>query len=197
VCDGDIFHEVALVEDVASGDGDGDVEEIGVLFGGVGKDTHFVEEGGEFGGGEGETGAGVEVGDFGGHFTGFDGWTETGAAIMFRVDLNWFNTKSNVRFGYVERGEEREGFGRVDGEHCDHGVDYDFEFGLVGGSAVDEDVCCIKCNLGKVAVDNRRKTENLVIRVVKDGIARRISNNMQILSNMFIVLHQIPWSKYG
>jgi hypothetical protein len=188
VCDGDVFHEVALVEDVASGDGDGDVEEIGILCGGVGKDTHFVEEGGEVGGREGETGAGVEVRDFGGHFTGFNGWTETGAAIVFRVDLNGFNARF-VRLECGRGGEEREGFRRVDGEHCDHGVDDDFEFSLIGGSAIDEDICRIEGNLGKVAVDDRRKTENIVIRVVKNRISRRISNDMQIFSNVFIILH--------
>ena len=76
---------------------------LGSFFGGVGKDTHFVEEGGEVGGGEGETGAGVEVGDFGGHFAGFNGWTETCAAIVFRVDLNGFN----ARFIRWECGEGR------------------------------------------------------------------------------------------
>ena len=80
------------MEDVASGDGDGDVKEIGVCGGGIGKYAHFCEEGGEVDGGEGETSAGVEVGDFGGHFTGFDVGTETRAAIVFRVDLNGFNT---------------------------------------------------------------------------------------------------------
>ena len=59
----------------------------------MGKDIHFVEEGGELGGGERETGTGVKVGDFGRHFTRFDVWTETGTAVVFRVDLNGFNTR--------------------------------------------------------------------------------------------------------
>jgi hypothetical protein len=45
------------------------------------------------GGGEGEAGTGVEVGDFGGHFTRLHVWTETGAAVVLRVDLNRFNTR--------------------------------------------------------------------------------------------------------
>ena len=93
VCDSDVFHEIALMEDVTSGYGDGDVEEIGVCFCRIGKDVHFVEEGGELGGGEGEASTGVEVGDFSGHFTRFYVWTETRAAVVFRVDLNRFNTR--------------------------------------------------------------------------------------------------------
>ena len=45
------------------------------------------------GGGEGQAGAGVEVGDFSSHFTRFYVWTETGTAVVFRVDLNGFNTR--------------------------------------------------------------------------------------------------------
>jgi hypothetical protein len=94
------------------------------------------------------------------------------------------------------KGEEREGFGRVDGEHCDHGVDDDFEFGLIGSSAINEDVCSIESNLCKIAVDNRRKTENIVIGVVKDWVSRCISNNMQILAEVFVILTSDPWPKY-
>jgi hypothetical protein len=45
------------------------------------------------GGGEGEASTGVEVGDFSGHFTRFYVWTETCAAVVFRVDLNGFDTR--------------------------------------------------------------------------------------------------------
>jgi hypothetical protein len=93
---GNIFHEIALVEDIASGDGDGNVEEIFMGFGRVGKDTHFLEEGGEFRGEEGEARTGVEVGDFGGHGSGGDVWTETTTAIVIRVDLNGFDTSIRV-----------------------------------------------------------------------------------------------------
>ena len=54
------------------------------------------------GGGEREAGTGVEVGDFGCHFTRLHVWTETGAAIVFRVDLNGFDTR--LSDWWMERG---------------------------------------------------------------------------------------------
>ena len=59
--DSDVFHEIALMEDIASGDGDFDVEDVLVCVGGRGKDGHSLEEGADFLWEEGETCAGVDV----------------------------------------------------------------------------------------------------------------------------------------
>lgn len=39
------------------------------------------------------------------------------------------------------KGEVRKGFCGMHGEHSDHHIDYDFQFGFIGCSTFNEDVC--------------------------------------------------------
>jgi len=55
------------VEDIASGDGDFDVEKVFVCGGGSCKDTHTLKKIGEIVGEKVETGTSVEIGYFCGH----------------------------------------------------------------------------------------------------------------------------------
>lgn len=105
--------------------------------------------------------------------------------VMLGVNLNRLHTtKDQID---IER-EIREGFRTVHREHCNHDIDHNFEFCLICGGTVNEDVCCIKADFSELTVDDWRKTENVTIRIEKDGIPRSIPNNMQVLPNMFVIL---------
>lgn len=92
VGDGDVFHDVRLVEDVGAGGGDEDVEGGGgVGEGGGGGVGHAVEERADFGGGETEAAAGVDVGYRGGCGAGFEDGGGARLAVVGGVDLDGFD----------------------------------------------------------------------------------------------------------
>lgn len=92
VGDGDVFHYVGLVEDVGAGGGDEDVDGGGGLSGGGGGGVrHAVEEGADFGGGELEAAAGVDVGYRGGCGTGFEDGGGARLAVVGGADLDGFD----------------------------------------------------------------------------------------------------------
>jgi len=173
------------VEDIAAGNGDFNVEEIGVLGGGCGEDGHAFQELSDFGGEMLDSGACVYVRDFCGHLAWSDVWTESRTVVVFGDDLNWFNS----RFLRSSRESKvRERVRCVTGEHCDHCVDDDLKFGLICCCAFNEDVCCVEGYFRKIAIDDRWKTQNMSIGIINDWINRRISNDMQEFSEMFVIL---------
>lgn len=80
--------------------------------------------------------------------------------------------------GYDFDGFDGEGLGAVGGEHCYDHVDYDFDFSLVGGGAVDEDVFGVEGYLGMVAVYDRWHGEDGAVRVVDDRIDGRVADDV-------------------
>ena len=120
---------------------------------------------------------GVEIGDFCGHGAWVDVGTETSAVVVIGDDLHGFNC---------------ERFGSVTAKHGNHYVDDDFKLRLICGCAFNENIVCIKCNLGEISIDNWGKTEHLPFRVVDDRISRRISNNVQEFPDMFVILSSTP-----
>src|ERR1700736_1467588 len=87
MCNGNIFHEIALVEDIASCDWNFNVENI--LIGGRrgSGDTHASEEIGEVGGKAGKACASVDIRDFCGHRARRDIRRKSSAVVVPRVDL--------------------------------------------------------------------------------------------------------------
>jgi hypothetical protein len=80
--------------------------------------------------------------------------------IMFRVDLNGFDPpKSDL----VDKRGVREWLRTVHGEHGDHDIDYDFQFGLICCCTIDEDIGCIQGDFSEIAIDNGWQTQYMTI----------------------------------
>lgn len=87
------------MEDIASGDGDLDVEDVLFGFGGGCKDTHSLKEIADFLREEGKACTGVDIGDLRGHFAGCDVGAEASASIVIRVNHYRLDTvPRSVRF---------------------------------------------------------------------------------------------------
>jgi hypothetical protein len=48
---------------------------------------------------------------------------------------------------------------------------------------------CIEGDLGEITIDNWRKGENISIGIIKDWVTGHISNNVQILAEMSVILN--------
>jgi len=142
------------MEDIASGDGNLDVEDVLFGFGRRGKDGHSLEKGADFLREEGETCTGVDVRDFGGHFAGCDIGAETTASVVLRVNCHRLNTDLSQ---WLYLGPVREGFRAIDREHGYHDIDDNIQLRLVCSSTFNEDILCIHRDFSEIAVDNRRQ----------------------------------------
>lgn len=79
------------MENVCTSDGNVDIKDIRIRSGGFGGKGHFFEKRADFGGGEGEPAAGVDVRDFGsrgawGHVRDFTGFVIVGGDDLHRLD---------------------------------------------------------------------------------------------------------------
>lgn len=171
VADGEVFHDVALVEDVGSRGGDGYFEEVGVLLGGLGDVGHLGEELAKLVGGGVETGAIVEVVDFGGGDAGLEGGSDAGEVVVVRNDFD---------------GLDGEGLGAVHAEHGDEHVGDDAELGQVGGGDLDEDVGGVESDLGVLAVDDGGERADYTVGVVDDGVYGGVADDVQETTQVLV-----------
>lgn len=171
VADGEIFHDVALVEDVGSRGGDGDFKEVGVLLGGLRDVGHLGEELAELVGGGVETRAVVEVVDFGGGDAGLESGSDAGEVVVVRDDLDWL---------------DGEGLGAVHAEHGDEHVGDDAELGKIGGGDLDEDVGRVESDLGVLAVNDGRERADYAVGVVDDGVHRGVADDVQETAQVLV-----------
>lgn len=93
------------------------------------------------------------------------------------------------------RGDDLDRFYRfcVAAEHGYQHVIYDFDFCFVLGCDLDEDVFCLERDLAVVAVDDGRQGEHGSVCVVDDGIDGRVSNNVEVPTEMFVFLDTSKW----
>ena len=73
-------------------------------------------------------------------------------------------------------------------EHCGDDVHNNLKFRLVRGSHIDKDVFRVQSNFAVVRVNNRWHRQNAVVFIVNDWIDRRIFDDMQVSSKMFLRL---------
>lgn len=116
------------MENVRTGNGDFDIDEIWVRSGWLGGVGHAVEEFADLFWGEFEPTAGIDVGDFGG----------CGA---------WGHVRDLAGFVVVGRdnleGLDGEGLVAVRGEHGDKDAGHDLNLGFVGCGDFDEDIASV------------------------------------------------------
>ena len=92
-------------------------------------------------------------------------------------------------------GLDGEGFGAVGAEHGDEDLVDDFDFRLVGGGDVDEDVARGEGDFRVVAVDNRRHGEDGAVFVVDDGVYGRVADDVEVSGQVLVFLvrgHHFP-----
>lgn len=74
------------------------------------------------------------------------------------------------------------------GEHGHHHSVHDLELCLVDGGDLNEDIGGVHGDLRVVTVDDGRKRANSALRVVDDGVYRRVADNMQVLAQLLVLL---------
>ena len=73
-------------------------------------------------------------------------------------------------------------------KHRGDDVHDDLELRLVCGSHINEDVFCVQSDFAMLRIDNRGHGENAVVSVINDWINRRISDDVQVTSEMLLGL---------
>lgn len=168
-----VFHDVGLVQDVGTRDRDVDVEHIRVGLRGFGRVAHFLEAGGEFFAGKGETTDAVdEVGRGLGGARGQVGRLP-GLVVVRRGDGHGF---------------DGEGFGAVLREHGADDLVYQFELSFVGGSDVDEDIGRVEGDFRVVAVDYGGHGEDLAVLVVDDWVDGGVADDGEEFGEVLVFL---------
>lgn len=74
------------------------------------------------------------------------------------------------------------------GEHGHHDLIHDLQLRLIQSRDFDENVLCAQFYLGVIAVDDWGKRADSPIGVIDDGVHRRVSNNVEVLSEVLVFL---------
>lgn len=221
VGDGNILHDIALVKNIRTGDGDLDNNLVLVLVAGDSLQRHLVQEVADLIRVELQSSAAVDVVDLGrGGARSKVGGDSCGLTVILVDDLNGLDTSYYFQAEYVKhwdgasvshtrqsgnhtdmiytsaslRKHLREGLGAVRGEHGNHGVKDNLALGQVSSRALNEDVLGIESDLGVVAVDDGGQGQDLTVLVVDDGVDGRVTDDGQELSEMLVVFvegHQL------
>lgn len=76
---------------------------------------------------------------------------------MGRDDFYWLDSeKGEEKYQVIKGYHLLELLIGILGEHCNHDIDDYFDFGFVRSRTLNEDVSCLRRNLGVVPVDYRR-----------------------------------------
>jgi len=161
------------VENVRTGNGDFDIDEVWIGGGWLGGVGHATEEFADLFWGKVEAAAGVDVGNFG-----------SGGAWGHVGDLAGFV----VVGGDDLEGLDGEGFITVHGEHGDEDAGHDLDLGFVGCGDFDEDIAGVECDFGVAGVDDGGEGANSSVGVINDGIYRGVPDDMEVAAEVPVIL---------
>lgn len=173
VGDGNILHDVALVENIGASDGNVNIDEVGVGGRGAGDVGHLGELGADVLRGEGEAAALVNVGDLGGRAARSHVGSLAGLVVVGRDNLDGLNG---------------EGLFAVLREHGNKHVRHNLHLRLVRRRNLNKDILGVEGNLGVVAVDDWWQRADCPVLVEDDGVYGRVPDNVEITSQVLVVL---------
>lgn len=114
-------------------------------------------------------------------------------AIVFRDDLDRLNTEDIYKLVYRNPPQNtgvclRERLSCVLREHCGNDSVHNLQLRLVKTGHFDEDILSVDGNLRMVSVDDRRQRADSAIRVIDDGVDRRVPDNVQVFTQVLVFL---------
>lgn len=82
----------------------------------------------------------------------------------------------------------RERIGAVFREHCDQCVENNVGLMFVSSGDFDKDILSRELDLGMFRVDDRREGAYNAVGIIDNGVDRRVADNVQVSTKVFIVL---------
>lgn len=191
ISDGDILHDVGLVEHVSSRRRNKHINQVLRSGRGLRIVSHLLQERADLFGGELQSAALVEVGDLGLSRTGRNVGDDSSLVVVIRDHLNWLNPICSVSMGPRSEPRGRGIRERLRGVLREHGHNdpvNNLDLSLVKCSDFDEDVLGVQGNLGVIAVDDRRKRADGSLGVVDHWVDGRVADDVEVLAQVLVFL---------